>query len=274
MPTEIPCKIGSVGPQTAKQCKKISNSMQCKNPLQNIYAAPDEAIRACISSPNNSKYVAIDNLSNMQCCDYQGLITTSTPEWTGFELIPDPVQPKPSFTCSGHPNYNCFDPEDSTGQYSSEDKCNKNCTKPTESWGCTGKSPTTGQPWQCVKLPYGAGQYLTQTDCTNHCTADSHVTYNCNNNKCSDPGDGTGDYTSLDECNKACYFPQITWNCNDYGGCQAVYDTGAYKTLDLCKKAKCKPKQKPKHKPNIPLIITIFTVILLIIIITLFALQK
>ena len=86
----IPCKIGIVGPPSAKQCVTTGKSMQCKKALETIQNfPPDSQISQCINK-HNSKYVSLlSSKSTMQCCDNQGLITVSPAnEWTGYELTP------------------------------------------------------------------------------------------------------------------------------------------------------------------------------------------
>jgi len=58
---------------------------------------------------------------------------------------------------------------------------------------CTQCGPGTG-------IPCGANTTYTTPNCNNACTQ-IEVSYNCVNNTCVDPGDGSGQYSSLAACN-------------------------------------------------------------------------
>jgi len=64
------------------------------------------------------------------------------------------------------------------------------------------------------------------------------VTYNCTVDGCVDPGDGTGTYATLEECEAACGVVP-SWNCVD-GVCVDPGDgTGVFDTLEECQASGC-----------------------------------
>ena len=68
------------------------------------------------------------------------------------------------------------------------------------------------------------------------CGTITPVTYNCVDGTCTDPGDGTGTYSTLLACQTACSTP-ATYNCID-GNCTDPGDgTGTYSTLLDCQTA-------------------------------------
>ena len=63
-----------------------------------------------------------------------------------------------------------------------------------------------------------------------------NATWNCVSGKCEDPGDGSGIYTNLNDCQSNCGVP--SWNCNN-GICEDPGDgTGIYASQNCCE-AEC-----------------------------------
>jgi len=80
--------------------------------------------------------------------------------------------------------------------------------------------------------------------CSNDCNCSTvepvcpvtNVSYNCSNGNCTDPGDGSGVYNTLVECQAICTFPpaNISYNCSN-GNCIDPGDgSGVYLTLVDC----------------------------------------
>ena len=80
--------------------------------------------------------------------------------------------------------------------------------------------------------------------CSNDCNCSTvepvcpvtNVSYNCSNGNCTDPGDGSGVYNTLLECQTICTFPpaNISYNCSN-GNCYDPGDgSGVYLTLVDC----------------------------------------
>ena len=66
------------------------------------------------------------------------------------------------------------------------------------------------------------------------CDDDEIATYNCMNSVCIDPGDNTGEYISLGECETICLSIKDTWDCVD-NFCVGLNDgTGLFNTLEGC----------------------------------------
>jgi len=67
---------------------------------------------------------------------------------------------------------------------------------PTVSWNCT------GYPCECVQVSGSQGSYPTQAACQNDTSSccGTNATWCCTDNGCVDPGDGSGDYSSLCDC--------------------------------------------------------------------------
>jgi len=67
------------------------------------------------------------------------------------------------------------------------------------------------------------------------------ATYNCVNDTCVDPGDGTGRYTTVEECQAACQPPPpVTYNCVSDTCADPGDGSGIYATLAECQFA-CQP---------------------------------
>ena len=91
------------------------------------------------------------------------------------------------------------------------------------------------------KLSIGGTNYAAQVDVNGEltdyitCPAPPEVSYNCVEGICTDPGDGTGTYSTLEACEEGCI--PITYNCVS-GTCIDPGDgTGTYATLEACETA-------------------------------------
>jgi len=104
--------------------------------------------------------------------------------------------------------------------------------------GCCG-SPHTPITYKCLTGVCfdpgdGSGPYDTLAECNTYCTTPPQPSWNCVNNNCTDPGNGSGTYLSLSTCQASC--PQVppSYNCVS-GNCVNPGDgTGMYGTLVQC----------------------------------------
>ena len=56
----------------------------------------------------------------------------------------------------------------------------------------------------CVDPMDGTGGYSSLNDCQQECQDDPSITFNCIGDACVDPMDGTGGYSSLNDCQQVC----------------------------------------------------------------------
>ena len=87
------------------------------------------------------------------------------------------------------------------------------------------------------KLSIGGTNYAAQVDVNGEltdyitCPAPPEVSYNCVEGICTDPGDGSGFFNSLEQCQENCAAPTISLgsaqcrenNCNDNAACTVIY---------------------------------------------------
>jgi len=87
------------------------------------------------------------------------------------------------------------------------------------------------------KLSIGGTNYAAQVDVNGEltdyitCPAPPEVSYNCVSGTCIDPGDGSGFFNSLEQCQENCAAPTISLgsaqcrenNCNDNAACTVIY---------------------------------------------------
>ena len=176
-----------------------------------------------------------DSLSNCQAVCY--------PETYNCVFDPGQVQQLPT--------YNCIDPLDGSGSFSSLVDCQNNCGPDIEpvlpGFDCdvdAGCVPHTG---------VGVGQYNTLADCIANCPSHNPTgpkSYDCSQNypyQCYDPGTGLGQYATLAACQAAC-IPK-TYDCIDGACIDPGNGLGQYISLPLCQIA-CKPKQPKKSGPQ------------------------
>ena len=104
--------------------------------------------------------------------------------------------------------------------------------------GCCG-SPQPAVSYKCLTGVCfdpgdGSGPFDTLTECQTVCTDPSQPSWNCVNGNCIDPGNGSGTYLSLITCQTYCIQTPITYNCVN-GTCVNPNDgTGMYGTLAQC----------------------------------------
>ena len=84
----------------------------------------------------------------------------------------------------------------------------------------------------CYDPGTGSGQYSSLTQCQSSCVIS--VSWDCDGQgNCYDPGTGSGQYSSLTQCQSSCVVP--SWDCDGQGNC---YDpgtgSGQYSSLTQC----------------------------------------
>ncbi|MCH1455558.1 MAG: zinc metalloprotease, partial [Schleiferiaceae bacterium] len=82
----------------------------------------------------------------------------------------------------------------------------------------------------CVDPQDGSGTYSSLADCESNCYAPS---WNCINDACVDPQDGSGTYSSLADCENDCYAP--SWNCINDACVDPQDGSGQFSNLLDCK---------------------------------------
>ena len=85
----------------------------------------------------------------------------------------------------------------------------------------------------CVDPGDGSGIYNSLEDCETQC-GNSNITFNCVNNSCVDPGDGNGIYSSLQECEIECNDVSVTYNCINNACIDPGDGNGIYNSLTEC----------------------------------------
>ena len=84
---------------------------------------------------------------------------------------------------------------------------------------------------ECIDPGNGTGNYTSLNDCEIFCNI--IPSWNCVNGKCIDPGNGNGIYSSLNNCQINCI--KTTWNCIS-GECVENFNgLGNYASLNCCK---------------------------------------
>jgi len=69
-----------------------------------------------------------------------------------------------------------------------------------------------------------------------NCFGDYPVTFNCINNSCVDPMDGSGEYVAYAQCNNMCN-PQISFDCINDACVDPLDGSGEFSTLNECEQA-------------------------------------
>lgn len=92
--------------------------------------------------------------------------------------------------------------------------------------------------WQCVEAPCGTGQYSSLTDCQANCKAPI-TRYSCNTNTWQCVVDPYGPYTSLSSCQTNCTSPITRYSCNTNTWQCVIDSVGPYTSLSTCQ-ANCK----------------------------------
>ena len=87
----------------------------------------------------------------------------------------------------------------------------------------------------CVAVDDHTAPYTNPTDCNNNCTPDESWTC-MGNNLCVDPGDGSGDYPTWQECMDDTECGDVeSWDCDGQGNCTDPGDgSGQYTSLTAC----------------------------------------
>jgi len=153
-------------------------------------------------------------------------------------------------------SYNCVDgvcinPGDGTGTYSSLVSCESDCSLPCECHDGIINDNNAFSYYDCDGVLFAGGAELGTEICYNinapyssnitdvgpavtcTCGTPPAVSYNCVSGNCINPGDGTGTYATLIDCQEACTPPE-TYNCIS-GACIDPGDgTGTYPTLGDC----------------------------------------
>ena len=87
----------------------------------------------------------------------------------------------------------------------------------------------------CVDPQDGTGTYDNLQECEALCNSVIEESWNCVNNACVDPQDETGIYGSLEECEDNCSFIEPTWVCGDLNQCYEISDgSGIYQSIEEC----------------------------------------
>jgi hypothetical protein len=169
-----------------------------------------------------------------------------------------------SWDCDGQGN--CYDPGNGQGTYASLSACQVSCIFP--SWDCNTVSgcydPGTGQgqysSLSACQTAYGCmdpaacnydssatcddGSCLTVYGCTDpnafnynsSATCDDGscigITYDCINGACLDPGNGQGQYSSLNICQASCF--SDSWDCINGTCLDPGNGQGQYGSLNIC----------------------------------------
>ncbi len=89
---------------------------------------------------------------------------------------------------------------------------------------------------ECVDPGDGTGTYATLEECQTACAAVPAESFDCVEGECVDPGDGTGEFATLEQCQAGCGGETVaeSYNCVQ-GECVDPGDgTGEFNTLEEC----------------------------------------
>lgn len=75
-------------------------------------------------------------------------------------------------------------------------------------------------------------------------TAESAPSFNCVNNSCVDPGDGSGTYATVEDCQSSCAI--TTYDCINGGCVESSNSSGAFISLQLCE-TNCSSAPSPSN---------------------------
>ena len=218
------------------------------------------------ANPNsNQKGVVNINMSytNCLCTDY----TPGTPEIPGTPAVPAvPAIEENVWIPSYCEEVTTFP---SNGEFSSLSLCEETCLVP-QTWNCETAYPvgwpntSNGMPTNyCVEVFDGSGSYTSIVDCEEGCpswqseepivitpfdpSGDSTPSWTCSGEggmsmldgtpvapwTCFDPGNGSGMYTSLSNCQRDCSSPVIMVGPCDIAGATVYNNNTSYSTGDL-----------------------------------------
>jgi hypothetical protein len=130
---------------------------------------------------------------------------TGPPGGSGTRTTSTPI----SWDCV---DFNCVDPGNGSGQYSSLAACQAGCIS-SITYDCG--NPAIGQvAGLCYANNSGTGQYPTWIDCYNSCAVSVATlpTWDCVDGDCVDPGTGQGAYDSILACEAACHIVETDSN--------------------------------------------------------------
>jgi hypothetical protein len=152
------------------------------------------------------------------CCPEEDKQYIVQKELIDLAALYDPAYPCSTNSCGCNNNCNCS---------TAEPVCPPLPPLPITSYNCTDGA--------CVLVSGPGGQYPTLAACEENCTPLPIISYNCvplhSGSYCLDPGDGTGLYNTLIECENDCL---TTYNCVN-GNCVPISGpNGEYPTLVDC----------------------------------------
>ena len=78
------------------------------------------------------------------------------------------------------------------------------------------------------------GQYISLSDCLSQCGGGSIVSYNCINGSCIDPGDGSGIYSTITNCQSQCGNVSASYDCINNECIDPGDGSGEYANLQDC----------------------------------------
>ena len=183
---------------TSSGCTTVNNT-------SGQYSTLSSCQSACVS------YDCLQNGNCVQIAGNGGFATLSACESN--------CEAPETFSCG--PN-DCFAVADGTGDYTDLTVCRANC----RSWACNSSNGI------CTE-GLGNSGFNTSADCLANCSAPA--SFNCGTTGCTDPGDGSGTYSTMSACQSAC----VTYNCGSSGCFSVNNTTGQYSTLSTCQSA-CK----------------------------------
>ena len=85
--------------------------------------------------------------------------------------------------------------------------------------------------FSCVDPGDGSGFYSSLLDCESLCVEPTSESWDCINDICTDPGDGSGIHSTLSDCQNTCFLD--TWSC-ELGACVEVSDGSGFLTIEEC----------------------------------------
>ena len=128
-------------------------------------------------------------------------------------------------------NNNCTNPGDGSGEYSTLEACEEDCTPPL-SYNCVPLQSGT----YCLDPGDGTGLYDTLIECENDCL----TTYNCVDGECIPISGPNGEYPTIIDCNENCVpLPPTSYNCVNCL-CNSVTGSGGeFPTIEDCVLSGC-----------------------------------
>ena len=84
----------------------------------------------------------------------------------------------------------------------------------------------------CVAV--SGGQYITLEDCQSVCNENNNISFNCLNNSCVDPGDGSGIYNNIQDCESQCANVNTSYDCINNSCVDPGDGSGIYNNIQDC----------------------------------------